>query len=418
MYGATAGTAPLGTPTADLLASPTDAGPAELESDTVDIVQDDGVVPTDDGLAPTDESLSRTSIEGAEYPEPTLSGPLLEENKIAGGTLKINAVPMAQAPKWTPGQKGSFLFLPQTAGGTGTAPVDIEQMLASSPQVYEANGEFNEGGVFLVDGVPLLTADPTRLEAAAPAVDATVPSAATEMPEVGEDDGLGVPSPDQSSALHGITADPALPTTLEKRFWKPKTTPVSKGANPPKPTTTKGSWWRGPAEQAAGWLGGSRKKSSAVAHGSHGSTTLAKSHAAMPTAHSGGVHHATSGVGHAHAVPSGTSHGSHGGDSAAHDAGHTHGAPSELGHGTHGDSNGHNTFPKLGSVNNGTHSSPVTTDDSHGIEPIPGPVGGYEDEAGASDLAEPAAAATLDATDEGASIPADSGVGSPVDETY
>ncbi|KAI5369592.1 hypothetical protein Slin15195_G004670 [Septoria linicola] len=432
MHGASAGTAPLGTSTYDLLASPTGTGSAELDIETVDVEQDDGVAPTDDGLAPTDgglaptddgltptdDSLSPTSIEVSESPEPTSSEPLLEEKKIAGDNLKINVVPMDQAPKWTPGQKGSFLFLPQTAGGAETAPLDIAQMLSSSAQVYEANGEFNEGGVFLVNGVPSLTAGPTRLEAAAPAIDATVPTAAAEMPEIGEDDGLGESSPDHLSAPHGITADSALPTTLEKRFWKPKTTPVSNGAHPPKPTTTKASWWRGPAEQAAGWLGGSRKKSSAVAHGSHGSTTLPKSHAAMPTGHSGDAHHATSGASHAHAAPSGTSHGPHGGDSAAHDAGHGHGAPSELGHGTHGDSSGHNTFPKLGSVNNGTHSSPLTTDDSHDIEPVAEPVGEYEDEAGTSELSEPGAATTLDATDEGASIPADSGVGGPVDEIY
>ena len=116
-----------------------------------------------------------TALASAAMPESTMAATSEDAHTLTA--FKINALPLAQAPKWTSGEKGTFLFLPDTEGQDS---VDIEQALEK--QVYVASGEFNEAGVFLVDGVPLLTADPSRVALAgqAPAGDPNAASLNTD----------------------------------------------------------------------------------------------------------------------------------------------------------------------------------------------------------------------------------------------
>ncbi|KAF2211444.1 hypothetical protein CERZMDRAFT_85255 [Cercospora zeae-maydis SCOH1-5] len=141
---------------------------------------------------PSSATSAPSSGSGTEAHGPTESGldagagsPQGASNAAgAGAAAKINTSPMVQAPKFTAGQKATLLVVPNSGDVGQSGAQDVNAILASGQPVYEATGEINEGGVFLVDDKPMLTFNPTRVAAggspagaaaAAPPVSVTSP---------------------------------------------------------------------------------------------------------------------------------------------------------------------------------------------------------------------------------------------------
>lgn len=176
-----------------------------------------------------------------------------------------------QAPKWTSGEKGTFVF---TKGTT----FDLE---ALKGQVYTASGEFNAAGVFLVDGVPLLTVDPSRF------------------------DGAGQGDSNASSSSTYNTNVPSLTegsTAIEQRWLsrgkKTKSTAHATKASSSKQTAAKGGGLLGHLVGGAKSVLGDFHIPAGHHHtaGPQAAHTTTAHHTAVhPAVHSGGEHHAAGG---------------------------------------------------------------------------------------------------------------------------
>ncbi|KAM3418969.1 hypothetical protein BST61_g4926 [Cercospora zeina] len=253
----------------------------------------------------------------------------------AGTAARINTSPMAQAPKFAAGQKATVLIIPNSGHVGQSGAHDVNTILASGQPVYEASGEINEGGVFLVDDKPMLTFNPSRVAAggppaaaaaAAPAISVTPPdedgdtSPATAAQMAGSDStapgqpitthapssGQQNPAGEEADALAAPITSTMMRRSLEDRAPKKQKSGAAKSSSKPKsaaktgaksttkppaskPTTSAG--WRGYAQQAA--------NAAAGAYSSYKGTSQVSKVAKSS-------HHATASLTGAHALPTGS----------------------------------------------------------------------------------------------------------------